>query len=116
LNLKKIAYYLGIALCLASPLAFGICMLIGLDNTIPLSLMITSNVCRICSLEAEMTENTMRSDKAMKMYKITTVDQYHCQRPHKRVFTVAAKSQYEALTKASVICPQENVLTIEEVD
>ncbi|WP_410326886.1 hypothetical protein [Ruminococcus sp.] len=52
--------------------------------------MITSNVCRICSLEAEMTENTMRSDKA--------------------------KSQYEALTKASVICPHENVLTIEEVD
>ena len=39
MNLKKIAYYLGIALCLASPLAFGICMLIGLDNTIPLSLM-----------------------------------------------------------------------------
>ena len=60
MNLKKIAYYLGIALCLASPLAFGICMLIGLDNTIPLSLMITSNVCRICSLEAEMTENLCR--------------------------------------------------------
>ena len=90
MNLKKRVYYLGIALCLASPLAFGICMLIGLDNTIPLSLMITSNVCRICSLEAEMTENTMRSDKA--------------------------KSQYEALTKASVIWPHENVLTIEEVD
>lgn len=90
MNLKKRVYYLGIALCLASPLAFGICMLIGLDNTIPLSLMITSNVCRICSLEAEMTENTMRSDKA--------------------------KSQYEALTKATVICPHENVLTIEEVD
>lgn len=90
MNLKKRVYYLGIALCLASPLAFGICMLIGLDNTIPLSLMITSNVCRICSLEAEMTENTMRSDKA--------------------------KSQYEALTKANVICPHENVLTIEEVD
>lgn len=111
MNLKKIAYYLGIALCLASPLAFGICMLIGLDKTIPLSLMITSNVCRICSLEAEMTENTMRSDKAMKLYKVTTIDQYH----YKRVFTVAAKSQYEALTKASVICPHENVLTIEEV-
>lgn len=69
MNLKKIAYYLGIALCLASPLAFGSCMLIGLDNTIPLSLMITSNVCRICSLEAEMTENTKRRDKAMKLYK-----------------------------------------------
>jgi hypothetical protein len=110
LNLKKIAYYLGIALCLASPLAFGICMLIGLDNTVPLSLMITSNACRICSLEAEITENTMRRYK-MKLYKVTTVDQYH----YKRVFTVAAKSQYEALTKASVISPHENVLTIEEV-
>lgn len=110
MNLKKIAYYLGIALCLASPLAFGICMLIGLDNTIPLSLMITSNVCRICSLEAEMTEK--RGGTRMKLYKVTTVDQYH----YKRVFTVAAKSQYEALTKASVIWPHENVLTIEEVD
>ena len=110
MNLKKIAYYLGIALCLASPLAFGICMLIGLDNTIPLSLMITSNVCRICSLEAEMTENTMRRYK-MKLYKVTTVDQYH----YKMVFTIAAKSQYEALTKASV-SPRETVLTIEEVD
>ena len=111
MNLKKIAYYLGIALCLASPLAFGICAIVGLDNTIPLSLMITSNVCRICSLEAEITENTMRRYK-MKLYKVTTVDQYH----DKRVFTVAAKSQYEALTKASVISPHENVLTIEEVD
>lgn len=111
MNLKKIAYYLGIALCLASPLAFGICAIVGLDNTIPLSLMITSNVCRICSLEAEMTENTMRRYK-MKLYKVTTVDQYH----YKRVFTIAAKSQYEALTKASVIRPHENVLTIEEVD
>lgn len=110
MNLKKIAYYLGITLCLASPLAFGICMLIGLDNTIPLSLMITSNVCRICSLEAEMTENTMRRYK-MKLYKVTTVDQYH----YKMVFTIAAKSQYEALTKASV-SPRETVLTIEEVD
>lgn len=112
MNLKKIAYYLGIALCLASPLASGICAIVGLDNTVPLSLMITSNACRICSLEAEMTENPKRRDKAMKMYKVTTVDQYH----YKRVFTVAAKSQYEALTKASVICPHENVLTIEEVD
>lgn len=43
MNLKKIAYYLGIALCLASPLAFGVCAIVGLDNTIPLSLMITSN-------------------------------------------------------------------------
>lgn len=111
MNLKKIAYYLGIALCLASPLAFGICAIVGLDNTIPLSLMITSNACRICSLEAGMTENTMRSDKAMKMYKVTTVDQYH----DRRVFTVAAKSQYEALTKASV-SPRETVFTIEEVD
>lgn len=110
MNLKKIAYYLGIALCLASPLAFGICMLIGLDNTVPLSLMITSNACRICSLEAEITENTMRRYK-MKLYKVTTVDQYH----YKRVFTIAAKSQYEALTKASV-SPRETVLTIEEVD
>ncbi|WP_443710840.1 hypothetical protein [Ruminococcus bicirculans (ex Wegman et al. 2014)] len=48
----------------------------------------------------------------MKLYKVTTIDQYH----YKRVFTVAAKSQYEALTKASVIWPHENVLTIEEVD
>ncbi|WP_443713898.1 hypothetical protein [Ruminococcus sp.] len=47
----------------------------------------------------------------MKMYKVTTVDQYH----YKRVFAVVAKSQYEALTKASVIWPHENVLTIEEV-
>lgn len=111
MDLKKIAYYLGIALCLASPLAFGICMLAGLDNTVPLSLMITSNVCRICSLEAEMTENTMRRYKGMKLYKVTTVDQYH----DKRVFTVAAKSQYEALTKAG-IGSRENVLTVEEVD
>lgn len=111
MNLKKIAYYLGIALCLASPLAFGICTLAGLDNTVPLSLMITSNVCRICSLEAEMTENTTRRYKGMKLYKVTTIDQFH----DKRVFTVAAKSQYEALTKAS-ISSRENVLTIEEVD
>lgn len=111
MNLKKIAYYLGIALCLASPLAFGICTLAGLDNTVPLSLMITSNVCRICSLEAEMTENTMRRYKGMKLYKVTTIDQFH----DKMVFTVAAKSQYEALTKAS-ISSRENVLTIEEVD
>ena len=111
MNLKKIAYYLGIALCLASPLAFGICTLAGLDNTVPLSLMITSNVCRICSLEAEMTENTMRRYKGMKLYKVTTIDQFH----DKRVCTVAAKSQYEALTKAS-ISSRENVLTIEEVD
>ncbi|WP_302414151.1 hypothetical protein [uncultured Ruminococcus sp.] len=48
----------------------------------------------------------------MKIYKVTTIDQFH----DKRVFTVAAKRQYEALTKASVICPHENVLTIEEVD
>ena len=48
----------------------------------------------------------------MKLYKVTTIDQYH----YKSVFTVAAKSQYEALTKASVIRPHENVLTIEEVD
>lgn len=52
-----------------------------------------------------------RGGTRMKLYKVTTVDQYH----YKRVFTVAAKSQYEALTKASVICPHENVLTIEEV-
>ena len=57
MNLEKIAYYLGIALCLASPLAFGICAIVGLDNTIPLSLMITSNVCRICSLERERTDD-----------------------------------------------------------
>lgn len=110
MNLKKTAYYLGIALCLASPLAFGICMLAGLDNTVPLSFMITSNACRICSLETEMTENTMRRYKGMKLYKVTTIDQYH----DKRVFTVAAKSQYEALTKVSVSF-HENVLTIEEV-
>lgn len=111
MDLKKIAYYLGIALCLASPFAFGICTLAGLDNTVSLSLMITSNVCRICSLEAEMTENTKRRYKGMKLYKVTTTDQFH----DKRVFTVAAKSQYEALTKAS-ISSRENVLTIEEVD
>ena len=46
----------------------------------------------------------------MKLYKVTTVDQYH----DKRVFTVAAKSQYEALTKTG-ISSHENVLTIEEV-
>jgi hypothetical protein len=86
-------------------------MLIGLDNTVPLSLMITSNVCRICSLEAEMTENTMRRYKGMKLYKVTTIDQYH----DKKVLTVAAKSQYEALTKASV-SPRETVFAIEEVD
>lgn len=111
MDLKKIAYYLGIVLRLASPLAFGICMLAGLDNTVPLSLMITSNVCRICSLEAEMTENTMRRYKGMKLYKVTTTDQFH----DKRVFTIAAKSQYEAFKKASV-SPRETVLTIEEVN
>ena len=58
-----------------------------------------------------MTENTMRRYKGMKLYKVTTIDQFH----DKRVFTVAAKSQYEALTKAS-ISSRENVLTIEEVD
>ena len=110
MDLKKVAYYLGIALCLASPLAFGICMLAGLDNTVPLSLMITSNACRVCSLEAEMTENTMRRYKGMKLYKVTTTDQFH----DKKVLTVAAKSQYEALTKTSVN-PRETVLTIEEV-
>lgn len=47
----------------------------------------------------------------MKIYKVTTIDQFH----DKRVFTVAAKSQHEALTKASV-SPRETVLTIEEVD
>ena len=46
----------------------------------------------------------------MKLYNVTTIDQYH----DKKVFTVAAKSQYEALTKAS-ISSRENVLTIEEV-
>lgn len=58
----------------------------------------------------ERTEN--EGGTKMKLYKVTTTDRYH----YKRVFTVAAKSQYEALTKASVICPHENVLTIEEVD
>ncbi len=112
MNLKKIAYYLGIALCLASPLAFGICMLIGLDNTIPLSLMITSNVCRICSLEAEITENTMRRYK-MKLYKVTTVDQYS----RRWVHTVFADSKREAMKKVSVfVTPHETLLTIEEVD
>lgn len=105
MNLKKIAYYLGIALCLASPLAFGICMLIGLDNTIPLSLMITSNVCRICSLEAEMTENT-------KMYKVTTIDKYS----RRWVHTVFADSEREAMKKVRVfVTPHETLLTIEEV-
>lgn len=47
----------------------------------------------------------------MKLYKVTTIDQYH----DKKVLTVAAKSQYEALTKASV-SPRETVFTIEEVD
>lgn len=113
MNLKKIAYYLGITLCLASPLAFGICMLAGLDNTVPLSLMITSNVCRICSLEAEMTENTMRRDKAMKMYKVTTVDQYS----RRWVHTVFADSEREAMKKVRVfVTPHETLLTIEEVD
>lgn len=114
MNLKKIAYYLGITLCLASPLAFGICMLIGFDNTIPLSLMITSNVCRICSLEAEMTENTMRRDKAMKLYKVTTVDRYN----RNWVYTVSADSEREALwkVKANAISSGETVSIIEEVD
>ena len=112
MNLEKIAYYLGIALCLASPLTFGICMLIGLDNTIPLSLMITSNVCRICSLEAEITENTMRRYK-MKLYKVTTVDQYS----RRWVHTVFADSKREAMKKVSVfVTPHETLLTIEEVD
>lgn len=113
MNLKKIAYYLGIALCLASPLAFGICAIVGLDNTIPLSLMITSNACRICSLEAEMTENTMRRYK-MKLYKVTTTDRYN----RNWVYTVSADSEREALwkVKANAISSAETVLTIEEVD
>lgn len=112
MNLKKIAYYLGIALCLASPLAFGICMLIGFDNTIPLSLMITSNVCRICSLEAEMTENTKGRDKAMKMYIVTTIDKYS----HRWVHTVFANSKREAIKNVGVfVAPHETLLTIEEV-
>lgn len=113
MNLKKITYYVGIALCLASPLAFGICMLIGLDNTVPLSLMITSNVCRICSLEAEMTENTKRRDKAMKMYKVTTIDKYS----RRWVHTVFADSEREAMKKVRVfVTPHKTLLTIEEVD
>ena len=114
MNLEKIAYYLGIALCLASPLAFGICAIVGLDNTIPLSLMITSNVCRICSLEAEMTENTKRRDKAMKLYKVTMTDRYN----RNWVYTVSADSEREALwkVKANAISSGETVLIIEEVD
>ena len=55
--------------------------------------------------------NDLEEAQKMKIYKVTTIDQFH----DKRVFTVAAKSQYEALTKASV-SPRETVLTIEEVD
>ena len=55
--------------------------------------------------------NDLEEAQKMKIYKVTTIDQFH----DKRVFTIAAKSQYEALTKASVIRPHENVLTIEEV-
>ena len=112
MDLKKVAYYLGIALCLASPLAFGICMLAGLDNTVPLSLMITSNACRICSLEAEMTENTMRRYKGMKLYKVTTINSYNV----REVFTVCADSKYEAIMRAYDMNKGGNVAAIEEVD
>lgn len=88
-------------------------MLAGLDNTVPLSLMITSNACRICSLETEMTENTKRRYKGMKLYKVTTIDRFH----DKKVFTVVAKSIYEGLTKArAFVMPHETLLTIKEVD
>lgn len=113
MDLKKVAYYLGIALCLASPFAFGICTLAGLDNTVPLSLMITSNVCRICSLEAEMTENTKRRYKGMKLYKVTTVTLYG----EEKVYTVEAESKLEAMFKAGNghVIANEIIQTIEEV-
>ena len=47
----------------------------------------------------------------MKLYKVTTIDQFH----DKKVLTVAVKSWYEAFKKANV-SPRETVLTIEEVD
>lgn len=49
----------------------------------------------------------------MKMYKVTTVDQYS----RRWVHTVFADSEREAMKKVSVfVTPHENVLTIEEVD
>lgn len=49
----------------------------------------------------------------MKLYKVTTVDQYS----RRWVHTVFADSKREAMKKVSVfVTPHETLLTIEEVD
>ncbi|WP_337790308.1 hypothetical protein [Ruminococcus bicirculans (ex Wegman et al. 2014)] len=49
----------------------------------------------------------------MKMYKVTTVDQYS----RRWVHTVFANSKRKAMKKVSVfVTPHETLLTIEEVD
>lgn len=55
-NLKKLTYYLGIAFCFASFIAACISLISDLSITIALWSMIVSNVCRIVSLEVEITE------------------------------------------------------------
>lgn len=49
----------------------------------------------------------------MKLYKVTITDQFH----KKWVYTVSAKSELDALIelRATSICPQDIVSTIEEL-
>lgn len=54
-----------------------------------------------------------RGGTRMKLYKVTTVDQYS----RRWVHTVFANSKREAMKKVSVfVTPHETLLTIEEVD
>lgn len=55
-NLKKLTYYLGIAFCFTSFIVACISLISDLSITIALWSMIVSNVCRIVSLETEITE------------------------------------------------------------
>lgn len=55
-NVKKLTYYLGIAFCFASFIAACISLISDSSITVALWSMIVSNVCRIVSLETEITE------------------------------------------------------------
>lgn len=55
-NVKKLTYYLGIAFCFASFIAVCISLISDSSITVALWSMIVSNVCRIVSLETEITE------------------------------------------------------------
>lgn len=56
MNVKKLTYYLGIAFCFASFIAACISLISDSSITVALWSMIVSNVCRIVSLETEITE------------------------------------------------------------